>query len=329
MRETNLRGIDLNLLVLLDRLIAERNVTRAAAAANLSQPAMSRALGRLRALLDDPILVRGADGLVPTARAQALQPTLARLLADVRDLLAPETFDPAAWRARVTISATDHQTIILLPAVIARLAREAPGLDLDVVPLRARELDALRDGRAHLSFGVAEVALPPGLRSRTLYEDRFVTVLRRDHPAAGRAWTAADYAALDHVLVTVLGEGRGFLDDQLAQLGLSRRLALRMPHFYAAMEVVARSDRVVTLPQTLAARFAPGLGLVAREPPVAVTAFTPTLIWPDVHDADPAMRWLREVIAEEAAGTPGAEGGTFPTRPPPAGSAAASAPPSG
>ncbi|MGJ3265055.1 MAG: LysR family transcriptional regulator [Salinarimonas sp.] len=306
MRETNLRGIDLNLLVLLDHLIAERNVTRAAAAANLSQPAMSRALGRLRALLGDPVLVRGTDGLVPTARALALQPALKRTLADVHDLLAPEVFDPAAWRGRVTISATDHQTIILLPDVIARLAREAPGVDVDVTPLRARELDALRDGRTHLSFGVVEATLPPGLRRRVLYEDRFVTVMRRDHPAAAGAWTAADYAGLDHVLVTVLGEGRGFLDDQLARLGLERRLALRLPHFYAAMEVVARSDRVVTLPYTLAARFAPGLGLVVREPPVDEARFTPTLIWSEVHDADPAMRWLRELITEEAARTPGA-----------------------
>jgi len=326
MRETNLRGIDLNLLVLLDHLIAERSVTRAAATSNLSQPAMSRALARLRALLDDPILVRGAEGLVPTARARALQPALARTLAEVRDLLAPEVFDPVSWRARVTISATDHQTIILLPDVIARLSREAPRLDLDVVPLRARELDALRDGRAHLSFGVAEVALPAGLRSRVLYEDRFVTLLRRDHPAAAHDWTAADYAALDHVLVTVLGEGRGFLDEQLAQQGLVRRLALRLPHFYAAMEVVARSDRVVTLPYTLAARFAPGLDLVVREPPVSPTGFTPTLIWPDVHDADPAMRWLREVIAQEAARTPGAE--VVDATPPPPAPAAASAPPS-
>lgn len=307
MHEKNLRGVDLNLLVLLRALIANRNVTKAAVAANLSQPAMSRALARLRALLDDPILVRGADGLVPTARALAVQPALERVLAEVSDLLAPVAFDPAAWRARVTISATDHQTIILLPAVIARLAREAPALDVDVTPLRAGELDALRDGRTHLSFGVVEAALPSGLRRRVLYRDRFVTLMRRDHAAAQGAWTAADYARLDHILVTVLGEGRGFLDDQLARLGLTRRLALRLPHFYAAMEVVARSDRVVTLPQTLAARFAPGLGLVVREPPVPETGFTPTLIWPDAHDADPAMRWLREVVAQEAMKTPGVE----------------------
>lgn len=306
MHETNLRGLDLNLLVLLEHLIAHRNVTRAAQAANLSQPAMSRALARLRAMLDDPILVRGADGLVPTPRATALLPALRRTLAQVRDLLAPETFDPAAWRARVTVSATDHQTIILLPEVIARLAREAPGLDLDVVPLRARELDEMREGRVHLSFGVAEMALPPGLCSRPLYRDRFVTVLRRGHPATG-PWTAQSFAALDHVLVTVLGEGRGFLDGQLARLGLERRLALRLPHFYAAMEVVARSDRVVTLPASLASRFAPGLGLEVREPPVAITSFTPTLLWPEAFDADPAMRWLRGLVYEEAVRTPGVE----------------------
>ncbi|WP_043539026.1 LysR family transcriptional regulator [Salinarimonas rosea] len=305
MRETNLRGIDLNLLVLLDHLLAARNVTRAAAAANLSQPAMSRALGRLRALLGDPILVRGADGLVPTARALALQPALARTLADVRDLLAPEAFVPAQWQARVVISATDHQTIILLPEVIARLSEQAPHVDLDVVPLRAGTLADLRDGRVHLSFGVAE-APQPGLCSRVLYRDRFVVLTRRGHPV-GDTWTIEDYAGLDHVLVTVLGDGRGFLDEALARRGLRRRVALRLPHFYAAMEVVARTDHVVTLPRTLAMRHAPALGLVVRDPPLDERAFTPTLLWPAALDTDPAMRWLRDLVSQEAARLPHAE----------------------
>lgn len=304
MRETNLRGVDLNLLVLLDHLIEHRSVTGAAAVAHLSQPAMSRALGRLRALLDDPVLARGADGLVPTPRALAPQPALRRALAEIRGVVSLRAFDPATWRDQVTIAATDHQTIMLLPELMARLSREAPGLDTRVVPFVAAMLDELRDGRVHLSFGIVEQALPPGLRFAPLYRDRFVTLLRRGHPAA-RAWTLERFAALDHVLVTILGDGRGALDDDLERLGLSRRVALRLPHFYAAMAVVARSDLVVTLPRSMANRFAPAFGLLALEPPLERDPFTSTVIWPDVLDADPGIAWLRRTVVETAAGLEG------------------------
>ncbi len=304
MRETNLRGVDLNLLVLLDHLIERRSVTAAAAAANLSQPAMSRALARLRALLDDPVLARGADGLVPTPRALALQPTLRRVLAEIRDVVAPQAFHPATWRDQVTLAATDHQTVMLLPDLMARLSREAPGLDARVVPFAAAMLDELRDGRVHLSFGITEQPLPPGLRFAPLHRDRFVTLLRRGHPAAAD-WTLERFAALDHVLVTVMGDGRGALDDDLERLGLRRRIALRLPHFYAAMAVVARSDLVVTLPRSMALRFAPVFDLVALEPPVERPAFTLTVIWADVLDADPGIAWLRRLVVETAAGLEG------------------------
>ncbi len=301
MREVNIRALDLNLLVLLDLLVEHRSVTRAAVAANMSQPAMSRALGRLRAVLDDPVLARGSDGLVPTPRAAALQPALKRILADVSVLVSRAAFDPAAWRGQVTVAATDHQTIMLLPALMARLAREAPRLDVKVVPFLAAMVDDLRDGRIDLAFGVAEQELPPGLRQEPLYEDVFVTLLREGHPAA-RDWSPGRFAALDHVLVTVLGEGRGALDDDLGRLGLTRRVALRLPHFYAAMAVVARSDLVVTLPRSIASRRMAGFGLVALAPPFLRPPFTITAIWPEVLHADAGMAWLRGVIREEAAG---------------------------
>jgi DNA-binding transcriptional LysR family regulator len=300
MHEVNLRGIDLNLLVLLDLLIEHRNVTQAAAAANMSQPAMSRALGRLRALLDDPILARGRDGIVPTPWALALLPALRRALKEVRNLVAPQEFDPASWAGEVEIAATDHQTITLLPPLVARLSREAPRLDLKVMPFQASALDALRDGRVQLSFGIAEQALPQGLRRLPLHRDRFVVLLRAGHAAAEADLTPEGFAALDHVLVTVLGEGSGVLDADLAALGLRRRVALRLPHFYAAMAVVARSDLVVTLPRSLAGRFAPGFGLVMRDLPFERAPFTTTLIWPEALARDPGNMWLRRIAVEEA-----------------------------
>jgi DNA-binding transcriptional LysR family regulator len=299
MREVNLRGLDLNLMVLLDHLIEHRNVTHAAAVANMSQPAMSRALGRLRALLGDPVLVRAANGLVPTPRALALRPALRRALAEIQGIVAPVAFDPATWRGQVTIAATDHQTIMLLPHLMARLSRGAPGLDVKVVPFLSAMRDELRAGRIDLAFGVAEVEPGSGLRQEGLYRDTFVTLMRGGHPAA-EDWTLERFVGLDHVLVTVLGDGRGVLDEDLAHLGRERRIALRLPHFYAAMAVVARSDLVVTLPRSMALRFKESFGLVALDPPLARPPFTITAIWPEVLDADPGTMWLRRVVREEA-----------------------------
>ncbi|WP_270937202.1 LysR family transcriptional regulator [Falsiroseomonas oryzae] len=305
MRQVNLRGVDLNLLVLLDLLIEHRSVTAAAQAANMSQPAMSRALGRLRALLRDPLLARGSQGLVPTPAALALQPALKRLLGEAAELVARRRFDPASWRGQIGIAATDHQTILLLPRLMRRVSREAPLLEVKVVPFLASMLDELRDGRLGLTFGILEQALPPGLRREALYRDDFVTVLRAGHPAL-EDWSLERFVALEHVLVTVLGEGRGAIDSALRERGLARHVALRLPHFYAAMAVVAESDLVVTLPRSIAVGHAAALGLVALEPPLAPPPFTAAVIWPDVLDADPGNAWLRSLVREEARGIAGA-----------------------
>ncbi len=299
MRQVNLRAVDLNLLVLLDLLIEHRSVTTAAVAANMSQPAMSRALGRLRGLLGDPLLARGSQGLVPTPAALALQPALKRMLGDAAYLVARRRFDPAAWRGQVDIAATDHQTILLLPSLMRRISREAPLLNVRVIPFLARMLDELRDGRLSLSFGIVEQPLPSGLRREALHEDCFVTVMRARHPAL-KDWSLGRFVGLEHVLVTVLGEGHGAMDELLRQRGLARRVALRLPHFYAAMAVVAESDLVVTLPRSIALRHAAALGLVAVEPPLAPAPFITTVIWPEVLDADPGNIWLRTLVRDEA-----------------------------
>jgi DNA-binding transcriptional LysR family regulator len=299
MREANVRNLDLNLLGLLDVLLTHASVTRAAKAAHLSQPAMSRALGRLRALLDDPLLLRGSTGYVLTPKAAALQPRVRRILNDVVDLVGSDDFAPASWSDRITIAATDHQTLTILPSLMARLAREAPLLDVRVVPFVAALLPDIQDGKIDLSFAIAEQPLPRGILSEALYEDRFVTLLRHGHTAIGN-WGLETFVALDHVLVTVLGEGRGVYDEELERLGLSRHVKLTLPHFYAAMAVVSRSDLVVTLPRSLADRNMESFGLVALPPPVDRPPFTVTAIWPEVLDAQPALGWLRSVVREEA-----------------------------
>ena len=211
MRELNLRGIDLNLLVVLDHLLDTAHVTRAAERAGMSQPAMSRALQRLRMILGDPLLARGPGGLLPTPRARAVQPQLKRILADIGTLVREHPFEPALQSGQLTLAATDHQTIMILPQLMARISREAPRLDVQVVPISPATLEGLTRGTVDLAFGVAEQPLPPPLRTETLYEDRFVTLLRGRHPAI-RDWSIETFASLDHVLVTVFDGGRGTVD---------------------------------------------------------------------------------------------------------------------
>jgi DNA-binding transcriptional LysR family regulator len=305
MHQVNLRGVDLNLLVMLEALIRERNVTRAAETVAMSQPAMSRALARLRRLLDDPILVRGPDGLQPTLRARALQPRLAALLDEARGVIGARGFDPLTHRGQWRIASTDHQTILQLPLFMARLAREAPHVDIRVSPASQNVFEQLARGEIDLAFGVAETPVPDILKRQGLYRDRFVTILRQGHPALSD-WSLERFAALDHVLVTILDDGRGAMDNALGALGLSRRIALRLPHFFAAINIVAASDLVVTLPFTIAERFREEYRLAVIEPPLAYPPFEVIALWSEAVDHDPAGRFLRAIARDEARRIPGA-----------------------
>jgi DNA-binding transcriptional LysR family regulator len=305
MREVDLRGIDLNLLVLLNALIEHRNVTRAAEEMHMSQPAMSRALGRLRKLLNDPILVRGSDGLVATSRALALYPELKRLLNEISHLVSDVPFSPEQLTGCVTLAATDHS--ILFPKIMARLSQAAPMLNVRVIPLFNIAEEHLHNGSIDLAFGVFQALLPTTLHQESLYEDTYVTLMRRGHPA-GECCSLAEplrmgieqFVSLKHVLVTAVGNGWGVVDTALDKLRLQRRVVLRLPSFITALAVVAESDFVVTLPASIARRYSVQYDLVAIAPPIDCPAITHTLIWSGVRDTDLANQWLRKLVRESA-----------------------------
>jgi DNA-binding transcriptional LysR family regulator len=299
MREVNLRSVDVNLLVVLDGLLDQSHVTLAAQKLGMSQPAMSRALGRLRVLLRDPLLVRGADGLMPTARARALQPQLKTILAGVRNLVASDTFDPRVVQGMFTIAATDHQTILLLPQLMAMLSREAPNLDVRIVPLRDDTTRNVAAGRIDIALGIEETVLPPSFHRDRLFADRFVTLLRRGHPAV-KDWTLERYLGLNHVLVTINDDGGSAIDKVLDRDKLKRRIALRLPHFVAAMNIVSLSDLVITVPQSIARHFASQFKLEILETPVKRAPFTVVSYWAEVSHADEAHIFVRQKIRQAA-----------------------------
>jgi DNA-binding transcriptional LysR family regulator len=301
MREVNISGLDLNLVPALEALLRYRNVTRAAADVGLSQPAMSRALARLREVQGDPLLVRTRAGYALTPRAQAIQPQLASAMRYLREVFQPQSFDPGAQRRTLRLAAADSQTVTLLPGVMARLAVEAPGVDLRVENYGPDLLSRLESGAIDLAFAMTNTPLPPGVYSEIVGEDRLALVMRRDHPLAGRVWTLADYGAVAHVAVGLLGDGQSDMDARLAAHGVARRLALVTPHFMAALAVVATTDLVTTVSALLASQFAEALGLRLHPPPFEDVHLRITLISSHVRAADPFLAWVRGLVREVAA----------------------------
>jgi len=301
MREVNLAGLDLNLLPALEALLRRRNVTRAAEDVGLSQPAMSRALARLRACLNDPLLVRVPGGLAPTPRALALAPRLAVALDGLGGVFREPSFVPALMRRTFRLAATDAQSILLAPPLLRRVRALAPDVDLRFEnfsdDLRAR-MDA---GSLDFAFAIVSTPLPPGAVSEPIASDSLALVMRRGHPAAARRWTMADYADVDHVTVTIRGDDESEIDARLAKAGVTRRMVLRTPHFLAALACVGATDCVTTLSAALARRFADTLGLCLAQPPFEDVSLDMTLVGAAPRANDPGLVWLRARIREAAA----------------------------
>lgn len=299
MHEVDLRRIDLNLLVALDALLEEKNVTRAAQRLGMSQPAVSRALGRLRALFADALLVDGPGGYVLSARAEGLRPLLDRILAGVGEMLEANAFDPAVATGRIRLLMPDLQAAVLAPHLLARFAREAPSLDLDIVAPGTNGFDVLERGDADAMVALVDDA-PAGIQRRRLYDEELVTLMRAQHPALGRKLTLERFLALDHIVVSVTGVGPAPVDEVLARMGRTRRVKLRVPNFFAAVEIAAHSDLIMTLPSSLARAAANMLRLVSLPPPLDLGIFTMSLAWHARQQDAPRHVWLRRAIVAAA-----------------------------
>ncbi len=286
-------NIDLNLLLALDALLAERNVTRAAKRLNLSQPALSARLARLRDLFGDPLLLPAQRGMIPTQRALELQEPLHRALEEVRGvLLAGARFDPAGAALTISVAASDYGQYAALLPLSEALAREAPGLRLALRALDAASLVAqMERGEVDLALMTPEIA-PDQLRLRVLFRERYVAIVRRGHPGVGPVLDLDTYCALEHVIVSPAGGGfTGPADAALAAHGRSRRVVLSAPNFLVVPEIVARSDRVALVPERIARDRADRL--LVLDPPVPVPGFSLAMAWHDRATDHPAQRWLR------------------------------------
>jgi DNA-binding transcriptional LysR family regulator len=320
MQDVHFPSLDLNLLRVFGALADELNVTRAGARLGLSQSAVSHALGRLRHILEDPLFVRGSDGMRPTARAQEIAPRLRQGLAQLQDALSPTAFDPADTGRRFTIATGSYAGAVLMPEVMSLIRAEAPAAELRLYGIDASLGDDLESGRTDLAVG-AFGRVAPRFDREVLFTETAVWALSARHPAAAAESLSLEALAdLPQVIMAVgqdravdgrLTEGglerwviwddRSALDDALAKIGRSRVVAITAQDAYSALAIVSRTDMVALAPRRLATACAQQYGLKLFEPPYRSRPTDIEVLWRRDLGPSAAIDWLRSRLRAAAA----------------------------
>jgi DNA-binding transcriptional LysR family regulator len=305
----NFRTLDLNLLRVFDAVMAEGNVTRAAERLAMTQPAVSNALKRLRDSIGEDLLTRLPTGVKPTALAEALWPQVRDALGQLQHALDPAEHDPVTHPHVFRLAMVDAVAALLMPPLMARFESLGARTQIEVHPLANRDpRDLLSRGDVDFALGhfpealaalVAQGNQAP-MRHRRLSDNRFVCAMRRDHPLAKKPLTLDDFCAADHVLVSFSGRAHGFVDQALASLNRSRRIALTVNQFFTAALVASRSDLLTVLPDGFQAVTGHADQLVIRELPLSPGTVYVDALWHVRHDRGTAHRWLLQRIVEVA-----------------------------
>ncbi|MEQ4717224.1 LysR family transcriptional regulator [Nonomuraea sp. B19D2] len=288
----------LDLLIALDVLLEECSVSAAAQRLHLSEPAMSRTLGRIRKAMGDPVLVRSGRQMVPTPRALAVRGEVRALIEAARKVFTPPgRLDPATLVRRFTILASDAVITAMSVALLTEAAASAPGVRFHFIPEGYGDARALRDGSADLEVTVISDPAPE-TRVEPIMVDRAVGVVRPGHPLLDGPITAERLAAAEHVIATRRGRAQGPVDEVLAGMGMTRRVAGSVPTFEASLMVVRQSDLVGTTPERLTRPLVEALGLVTFPIPFPLPEMRLSQAWHPRYDMDPAHVWLRELVRE-------------------------------
>jgi len=291
----NLNSLDLNLLVALDALLREANVSRAAMRIGLSQPAASHALQRLREMLGDPLLVRVGARMELTPRAQALRGPLAQALDQVRGLFIPDDFDAASSERRFRLMMPDLAVELLVPPLMEKIARLAPNVRLDIVPWRGPAIMTAEFARTiDLVISIGDAF--KGFHRQLLYTDRDALAVRRGHPIGAKLGRRDSFLKARHVAVVIRGQNADLIDDWLRTKGVERRIALVVPGYIEALHIVARTDLVAFVPRRLIAALAKPLSLTAIAPPLDPGIDEQFMFYPTRAQLDPGSIWLRDLV---------------------------------
>jgi DNA-binding transcriptional LysR family regulator len=287
--------LDLNLLTVLDALLEEGSVMGAAERLHLSSPAVSRTLGRLRAVTGDDILVRTGHSMAPTPYAVSVREDVHRLVRQAREVLSPiRELDLAELERTFTIQCHDAVAASLVPVLVGMVQQRASGVQLRVLAENTVDTDDLRHGRVDLEIGGGRPGLPE-FRSEPLGDDRLVVAMRADHPCA-TGLDLASYAAQPHVVISRRGRLTASIDDVLAAEGLRRRVVASVATVSSALQIAARGDALVTCTALLGRPLIEAFGLISRPLPIESPAATINCNWHQRYDSDPAHAWLREQV---------------------------------
>lgn len=297
----NLRSVDLNLLVILQALLEERHVSKTADKLQMSQPAVSRALQRLRITLDDPILVRTANGFDLSARAVDIRQQLQQVLVDVEGIMQPQLFEPSKAEGVLKLTGLDLELVLLMPSVIRRLRQKAPHLRIEIVPQQSEHFNLLEQGEVHfLATGLQPKTIQDQYRRMQIIKTGHLCVMDQNNPLARKTLTVEDYINAAHGLVSITGKGPGMMDDVLSQMGYKRKVMLRLANFMSVPEFCVDSDLVFTLPAVIGNHLMSNPRLVTRPLPSVfnIPEVKLYLYWHERFHHDPMCRWVRSELEQ-------------------------------
>lgn len=299
MTAPNLRDLDLNLLVVFDAILRERSVVRAAERVRLSQPAASHALNRLRQRLGDQLFVRTPQGMAPTPRAEQLAGPVRRALDDLQLVLEPDTFQPATAHRRFVIAVNSYAAVAMASRLVARCRAAAPNVQLALRSVGDLDLTARLDA-GEIDLAVTGQRAPAErFDDEVLIEDRYVAVLRRDHPAGRGGMGPAAFASQSQLVISSAGEDFGFVAAGLAARGLTASVGAEAP-YVSAGPILAQSDMVAVVGARIAAEFRRAWPVDIRELPFEAPGLSSVMVWHRRLGDQPAHRWLRGIVASVA-----------------------------
>ncbi|CAI3947563.1 DNA-binding transcriptional regulator [Commensalibacter communis] len=292
----NIRSLDFNLLKVMDALLDERNVTRAAKKLSLTQPAVSIMLNRLRDKFNDPLFVRASHGMVPTDRALSLSEPIKKILLEINLLMQPTQFNPSELKMTFTIAANDNDMMVTgIPFVMA-LKQQAPNVKVAFVSYHKLDVQLMLE-RGELDILLTDPYYSPEfLYQRVLYQERYVCVMRKDHPLAQlKQMNLEDFCNYEHVLVSHHGgQFCGVTDTALKKLGLNRKVALSITSFLLLPCVLEQSNFIAVAPERVVKKFT---NMITVDAPIEIQGFTKIIAWHERNHRDPRQQWLRQLIA--------------------------------
>jgi DNA-binding transcriptional LysR family regulator len=292
----NLKTIDLNLLTIFDTILSERSLTRASAKLNMSQPAISNALARLRLALDDQVFVRTAQGMMPTPRAKQLAAPVRQALDLIQNSLREQgAFEFGKVKRKFVIAIGDYGEAVIMPRFVDWLAQVAPGIQVQVRPELGRNIQQeLREGVVDLAMDYFRIR-GAEFRNAHVMDEHLVSMVRQDHPDVGDSLSLEDYIALPHVVLT---QDKPIVDSVLLSHGLARNIALQVPHFLSMPLIVQKTNFICTLPKRMALVYADFFRTKILKTPLEFPQIPIYFMWHQAAETDPGHTWLRHALLE-------------------------------